>query len=101
MQAHPIVAHDPDLVEMDLAYVLYTSGSTGTPKGVMHSHRSALAFARVAADTYGFTGDDRMSNHAPLHFDLSTMDYFSSALAGATTVIIPMLTRASRRRMRP
>jgi acyl-coenzyme A synthetase/AMP-(fatty) acid ligase len=30
-----------------------------------------------------------MSNHAPLHFDLSTMDYFSSALAGSTTVIIP------------
>jgi amino acid adenylation domain-containing protein len=89
VDAHPVVAHDSDLVEMDLAYILYTSGSTGTPKGVMHSHRSALAFARVAADTYGFRGDDRMSNHAPLHFDLSTMDYFSSALAGATTVIIP------------
>jgi amino acid adenylation domain-containing protein len=89
VDAHPVVAHDPDLVEMDLAYVLYTSGSTGTPKGVAHSHRSALAFARVAADTYGFRGDDRLSNHAPLHFDLSTMDYFSSALAAATTVIIP------------
>ena len=89
VDAHSAATHDPDLVEMDLAYVLYTSGSTGTPKGVAHSHRSALAFARVAADTYGFTSDDRLSNHAPLHFDLSTMDYFSSALAGATTVIIP------------
>ena len=89
VDAHAPVTHDPDLVEMDLAYVLYTSGSTGTPKGVAHSHRSALAFARVAADTYGFRGDDRLSNHAPLHFDLSTMDYFSSAIAGATTVIIP------------
>ncbi|HUQ81186.1 MAG TPA: amino acid adenylation domain-containing protein [Gemmatimonadaceae bacterium] len=87
--AHPVVSHDPDLVEMDLSYILYTSGSTGTPKGVMHSHRSALAFARVAADTYDFRGDDRLSNHAPLHFDLSTMDYFSAALAAATTVIIP------------
>lgn len=89
VDAHPAAPHDPDLVEMDLAYILYTSGSTGTPKGVMHSHRSALAFARVAADTYAFHGDDRMSNHAPLHFDLSTMDYFSTALAGGTTVIIP------------
>jgi amino acid adenylation domain-containing protein len=89
VDAHSAATHDPDLVEMDLAYVLYTSGSTGTPKGVAHSHRSALAFARVAADTYRFTSDDRLSNHAPLHFDLSTMDYFSSALAGATTVIIP------------
>ena len=55
VDAHPAVTHDADLVEMDLAYVLYTSGSTGTPKGVAHSHRSALAFARVAADTYGFS----------------------------------------------
>src|SRR5687767_8195394 len=38
VDAHPVVAHDPDLVEMDLAYILYTSGSTGTPKGVAHSH---------------------------------------------------------------
>lgn len=89
VDAHPIAAYDDNVVETDLAYILYTSGSTGTPKGVMHSHRSALSFARVAADTYAFRGDDRLSNHAPLHFDLSTMDYFSSALAGATTVIIP------------
>lgn len=87
--AHSPAAPDPDLVEMDLAYILYTSGSTGTPKGVIHSHRSALAFARVAADTYGFRPDDRLSNHAPLHFDLSTLDYFGAAIAGATTVIVP------------
>jgi amino acid adenylation domain-containing protein len=89
VDAHPSATYDANLVEMDIAYILYTSGSTGTPKGVVHSHRSALSFARVAADTYGFCGEDRMSNHAPLHFDLSTMDYFSSALAAATTVIIP------------
>jgi amino acid adenylation domain-containing protein len=87
--SHPPAPPVPNLVEMDLAYVLYTSGSTGTPKGVMHSHRSALAFAEVAAATYELTGEDRLSNHAPLHFDLSTLDYFSSAVAGATTVVIP------------
>ncbi|HSJ64051.1 MAG TPA: amino acid adenylation domain-containing protein [Gemmatimonadaceae bacterium] len=87
--SHPVAVVDPGLTEADLAYVLYTSGSTGTPKGVMHSHRSALAFARAAAETYGFTRDDRLSNHAPLHFDLSTLDYFCAALVGATTVVIP------------
>jgi amino acid adenylation domain-containing protein len=86
---HPSAHAVPHLIEMDLAYVLYTSGSTGTPKGVMHSHRSALAFAEVAAATYQLTGEDRLSNHAPLHFDLSTLDYFSSAVVGATTVVIP------------
>ena len=80
---------DVGTIEQDLAYVLYTSGSTGDPKGIMHTHRSGLAFAEVAARTYGFTEHDRLSNHAPLHFDLSTLDYFSAAVSGATTVIIP------------
>ena len=76
-------------IEQDLAYILYTSGSTGVPKGIMHTHRSGLSFAQWAADAYGFQAADRVSNHAPLHFDLSTLDFFVSALAGATTVIIP------------
>lgn len=81
----------PDMghTDNDLAYILYTSGSTGTPKGIMHTHRSGLGFARWAATTYGMSPDDRVSNHAPLHFDLSTFDFFATAFAGATTVIIP------------
>jgi amino acid adenylation domain-containing protein len=78
-----------NLTEQDLAYILYTSGSTGTPKGIMHTHRSGLSFAEWAADEYGLQPDDRLSNHAPLHFDLSTFDFFAGAIAGATTVIIP------------
>jgi len=77
------------LVEQDLAYILYTSGSTGTPKGIMHTHRSGLSFAEWAVQTYQISSEDRISNHAPLHFDLSTFDFFASAIGGATTVIIP------------
>jgi len=76
-------------IEQDLAYILYTSGSTGDPKGIMHTHRSGLSFAQWAAETYGLQPEDRLSNHAPLHFDLSTFDIFAAALAGATTVVIP------------
>ncbi len=75
--------------EDDLAYIIYTSGSTGAPKGIMHTHNSGLAFARWAATEYGLTSADRLSNHAPLHFDLSIFDYFAAAVAGAATVIIP------------
>jgi L-proline---[L-prolyl-carrier protein] ligase len=78
-----------NLTEQDLAYILYTSGSTGTPKGIMHTHRSGLSFAEWAADEYGLLPSDRLSNHAPLHFDLSTFDFFAGAIAGATTVVIP------------
>jgi len=76
-------------MEHDLAYIMYTSGSTGDPKGMMHTHYSGLSYARMSAALYGVTAADRLSNHSPLHFDMSTFDYFSGPLAGATTVIIP------------
>ncbi len=75
--------------EMDLAYIIYTSGTTGDPKGIMHTHRSSLSFVDWAVAEYGLRLDDRISNHAPLHFDLSTFDFFAGASAGATTVVIP------------
>jgi acyl-coenzyme A synthetase/AMP-(fatty) acid ligase len=55
----------------------------------MHTHRSGLSFAEWGASTYGLTHEDRLSNHAPLHFDLSTFDFFAGSIAGATTVIVP------------
>ena len=77
------------IVESDLAYIIYTSGSTGQPKGIMHTHYSGLSFARWAVHEYGLSAADRLSNHAPLHFDLSIFDYFAGAMAGASTTIIP------------
>lgn len=73
----------------DLAYILYTSGSTGEPKGVAITHRAALAFVHWAVDTFGLGADDCLSSHAPLHFDLSILDLFGAADAGASVVLIP------------
>jgi len=75
--------------EDDLAYIMYTSGSTGLPKGIMHTHSSGLSYARLSGQLYGVNPDDRLGSHAPLHFDISTMAYFTAPLRGATSVIIP------------
>lgn len=79
----------PSTGDHDLAYILYTSGSTGTPKGVMLSHGNCLGFVEWAVNEFAVTADDRLSNHAPLHFDLSTFDIFAAALAGAPVVLVP------------
>jgi len=71
----------------DLAYILYTSGSTGRPKGVMHSHESALAFVRWAADELGLNAGDRLASHAPFHFDLSIFDLYAASYSGAAAVL--------------
>ncbi len=84
-------ASDPSVgsVDHDLAYVLFTSGSTGTPKGVMLSHLNALTFVDWARDTFELRPDDRLSNHAPFNFDLSVLDLFSTAAAGARVTLVP------------
>jgi len=73
----------------DPAYIIYTSGSTGTPKGIVHSHASALAYARAAVEEYGLDSDDRLANIAPLHFDQSTFELYAAPLAGAMVLVIP------------
>jgi amino acid adenylation domain-containing protein len=78
-----------DSVPDDPAYIIYTSGSTGRPKGIVHTHASALAYARRAAATYGLTHDDRLANIAPLHFDQSTFELYAAPLVGATVLVVP------------
>jgi amino acid adenylation domain-containing protein len=85
-------ARPPDALQpttLDLAYILYTSGSTGRPKGVMLSHQNALTFVEWCAETFQVRPGDRLSNHAPLHFDLSVFDIYNALEAGASVHMVP------------
>jgi amino acid adenylation domain-containing protein len=84
-------SHAPELeaTTTDLAYILYTSGSTGRPKGVMLSHQNALTFVEWCAEMFQIKCDDRLSNHAPLHFDLSVFDVYNGIKAGASVYMVP------------
>jgi amino acid adenylation domain-containing protein len=86
-----MASSSPDVgaIDQDLAYIIYTSGSTGAPKGVKLTHRNALVFVNWTVDEYGINHDDRLSSHAPFHFDLSVLDLYASSHTGATLFLVP------------
>lgn len=76
-------------IDSDLAYILYTSGSTGKPKGVMINHHNIISFVEWAVNRFGITEQDKLSNHAPMHFDLSTFDIYCTFKTGASLYLVP------------
>jgi amino acid adenylation domain-containing protein len=73
----------------DAAHLLFTSGSTGQPKGVVVTHRSVIAAVDWGVRYFGTSPDDRISCHAPLHFDQSTADLYATLAAGAELHLVP------------
>jgi non-ribosomal peptide synthetase component F len=55
----------------------------------MISHRTIFTFINWCADTFQVTPEDRVTSHAPLHFDLSTFDIYVTIKAGGTVVLVP------------
>ena len=72
----------------DFAYVLYTSGSTGDPKGVPITHANVLSFIDWSSSVFAPPEEDRISNHAPFHFDYSVLDVYLTIKHGATLYLI-------------
>jgi amino acid adenylation domain-containing protein len=85
-------AADPPGVRVDPgepAHLIFTSGSTGEPKGVVITHRSVAAAVAWGLRQFGTQPADRVSCHAPLHFDQSTADVFATLAAGAELHLVP------------
>ena len=89
LSSRPAAPPAVKVIDQDLAYILFTSGSTGTPKGVMLSHLNALTFINWACDIFAISDTDRLSNHAPLNFDLSVFDIFAAIKTGAAISLVP------------
>jgi amino acid adenylation domain-containing protein len=89
LAAQPATAPACANSERDVAHILFTSGSTGLPKGVMITHASVMHFIAWAKKYFGTSPADRISQHPPLHFDLSTFDIFGTLSAGAELHLVP------------
>ncbi len=70
----------------ELSYIIYTSGTTGRPKGVPIEHGSICNFVRVAAETYGYTPEDRVYQGLTIAFDFSVEEIWVPLIAGGTLV---------------
>ncbi len=78
-------ANRPD----DLAHLMFSAGSTGVPKGVMITHESVARFVLWAKKYFGITNADRIANHSPLRYDVSTFDIFGTLWSGAELHLVP------------
>jgi clorobiocin biosynthesis protein CloN4 len=72
-----------------LANILYTSGSTGRPKGIEITALSLLHFSQWVAEYFDLGPADRLANHAPYTFDLSTLDIYAAVRAAAAMCPVP------------
>ena len=80
---------DPGEPEADpLAYVIYTSGSTGRPKGVAMPHGPLLNLLRWQARACPLAPGSRVLQFAPLSFDVSFQEVFSTLGEGGTLLLI-------------
>ena len=82
----PLPEVDPERAAM----ILYTSGTTSDPKGVVATHRNVEAQVESLVEAWGWSSDDYILNHLPLHHVHGIINAMSCALwVGATCEFLP------------
>ncbi len=76
-----------------LAYVMYTSGSTGRPKGVAMCHGVLANLMAWQLREPTFKPGVTTLQYAPLSFDVSAQELFSTWGSGGTLVLVPEVIR--------
>ena len=79
---------NPPVISDSLAYVLYTSGSSGMPKGVCMGHKALVNLLQWQAKNSAAGAATKTLQFAPLTFDVSFQEIFSTLTTGGTLVLI-------------
>ena len=78
----------PVSTAISACYVLYTSGSTGTPKGVSMGHKAMANLLSWQQKHSISTSGINTLQFAPLSFDVSFQEIFSTLTTGGTLVLV-------------
>ena len=74
----------------DLAAILYTSGTTGRSKGAMLTHRNLVSNAQALAESWRFSGDDRLLHALPIFHSHGLFSSTNVVLSvGASLILLP------------
>ena len=83
----------------DPLYVIYTSGSTGRPKGVVMPQGPLVNLMAWQARRLRDAPGVRVAQMAPLSFDVSCQEIFSTLTSGGTLVVVPESARRDPREL--
>ena len=95
-----IPADEYDVMDTDVAQLLYTSGTTSRPKGSIMTHRALVHHYASCIDAFDLTTDDRTLIPMPLYHSAGMHCFFIPYLAiGATAHImqVPVIPEILRR----
>ncbi|MBS4171979.1 fatty acid--CoA ligase family protein [Bacillus sp. FJAT-49736] len=80
----------PELLEDDVAVILYTSGTTGKPKGAMLTHKNLYSNASDTGMYLKMSSEDRVITTLPMfHVFSLTVVVNAPLISGATLLIAP------------
>lgn len=72
----------------NLVYVIYTSGSTGKPKGVKMNHQPMVNLIEWQINQKDFNPQLKTLQFAPISFDVSFQEIFSTLCSNGTLILI-------------